>query len=121
MITSCLNSRSNLIHLEQHHFEGMLFHRCEFEGLCEYVWRFTISIILRVNMRFGIEAPALFQKKGIGRKRDYPGRDKEITVKRLDLSGRSGTSHSTTIKFRIRSNGTIQFRYNQTRTTPEDS
>ena len=56
-----------------------------------------------------------------GRNRDYPGRDKEITAKRLDLSGRSGTSHSTTIKFRIRSNGTIQFRYNQTRTTPEDS
>ena len=99
----------------------MLFNRCEFEGLREYVWRFAISIILRVNMRFEIEAPALFQKKGTGRERDYPGRDKEITVKRLDLSGRSGTSHSTTIKFRIRSNGTIQFRYNQSRTTPERS
>ena len=105
----------------------MLFNRCEFEGLREYVWRFAISIIsektlldiLRVNVyamrnrgSSAIPLPQLFQTMETGRERDYPGRDKEITVKRLDLSGRSGTSHSTTIKYRIWSNGTIEFRYN---------
>ena len=43
------------------------------------------------------------------------------TVKRSDLSLRSETLHSIVIKYRVRSNGTIEFRYNQTRTTPEDS
>ena len=84
--------------------------------------------ILRVNVYVirnrgssAIPLLQLFQTMETGRDRDYPGRDKEITAKRLDLSGRSGTSHSTTIKHRIRSNGTIEFRYNQTRTAPQDS